>query len=145
MLVLLELCQNEFVKPIGLGARDTLRLEMGYPLYGHDLNEETSQMLDKQNYPLDKYGSYGIINMDATWMPNFLIGEALKDKQRKYPNTKFIKDFKKVFVKDWQLKDDSNAMMVFNRKGERVFYVDGKLTKKQSDEMVALIWKLIKQ
>jgi aminomethyltransferase len=38
----LELCQNEFVKPIGLGARDTLRLEMGYPLYGHDLNEETS-------------------------------------------------------------------------------------------------------
>lgn len=38
----LELCQNEFVKPIGLGARDTLRLEMGYPLYGHDLNEKTS-------------------------------------------------------------------------------------------------------
>ncbi len=30
------------VEPIGLGARDTLRLEMGYPLYGHDLNDETS-------------------------------------------------------------------------------------------------------
>jgi aminomethyltransferase len=27
------------VKPIGLGARDTLRLEMGYCLYGHDINE----------------------------------------------------------------------------------------------------------
>ncbi|HDQ41659.1 MAG TPA: glycine cleavage system aminomethyltransferase GcvT [Desulfonatronum sp.] len=26
--------------PAGLGARDTLRLEMGYPLYGHDLDEE---------------------------------------------------------------------------------------------------------
>jgi aminomethyltransferase len=30
------------VKPCGLGARDTLRLEMGYPLYGHELDEKTS-------------------------------------------------------------------------------------------------------
>ena len=37
-----ELCKNEAVKPIGLGARDSLRLEMGYPLYGHDLSDETT-------------------------------------------------------------------------------------------------------
>jgi aminomethyltransferase len=30
------------VKPIGLGARDSLRLEAGLPLYGHDLSIETS-------------------------------------------------------------------------------------------------------
>ena len=30
------------VKPIGLGARDSLRLEAGLPLYGHDLNETVS-------------------------------------------------------------------------------------------------------
>ena len=29
------------IKPIGLGARDTLRLEMGYCLYGNDINDET--------------------------------------------------------------------------------------------------------
>lgn len=29
-------------KPCGLGARDTLRTEMCYPLYGHELNEDTS-------------------------------------------------------------------------------------------------------
>ncbi|MEE3261379.1 MAG: glycine cleavage system aminomethyltransferase GcvT [Candidatus Latescibacterota bacterium] len=28
------------VLPIGLGARDTLRTEMGYPLYGHELSEQ---------------------------------------------------------------------------------------------------------
>lgn len=28
-----------FVRPAGLGARDTLRLELGYPLYGQDLDE----------------------------------------------------------------------------------------------------------
>lgn len=38
----LDLSGKIEVKPIGLGARDSLRLEMGYPLYGHDLNETTS-------------------------------------------------------------------------------------------------------
>ena len=31
----------EMVKPAGLGARDSLRLEAGLPLYGHDLGPET--------------------------------------------------------------------------------------------------------
>jgi aminomethyltransferase len=30
------------IKPIGLGARDTLRLEMGFCLYGNDINDHTS-------------------------------------------------------------------------------------------------------
>ncbi len=35
------LCAAPQVKPIGLGARDSLRLEAGLPLYGHDLTEQT--------------------------------------------------------------------------------------------------------
>ncbi len=34
--------QHKDAKPVGLAARDSLRLEMGYPLYGHDINAETS-------------------------------------------------------------------------------------------------------
>jgi aminomethyltransferase len=34
------LMAHPLVKPVGLGARDTLRLEMGYPLYGQDLDTE---------------------------------------------------------------------------------------------------------
>ena len=32
------------LKPIGLGARDTLRLEMGYCLYGNDIDDNTSPL-----------------------------------------------------------------------------------------------------
>jgi aminomethyltransferase len=37
-----ELLADVRVKPIGLGARDSLRLEAGLPLYGHDLDESVS-------------------------------------------------------------------------------------------------------
>ncbi len=39
-----KLLNNPLVKPIGLAARDSLRLEMGYPLYGHDINDETTPL-----------------------------------------------------------------------------------------------------
>ncbi len=39
------LCAEPEVKPIGLGARDSLRLEADLPLYGHDLDPETTPLM----------------------------------------------------------------------------------------------------
>lgn len=38
------------VKPIGLGARDSLRLEADLPLYGHDLDTETTPIMAALNF-----------------------------------------------------------------------------------------------
>lgn len=37
-----KLLEHPAVKPVGLAARDSLRLDMGYPLYGHDIDDTTS-------------------------------------------------------------------------------------------------------
>ena len=39
-----EAGKGEGIKPIGLGARDTLRLEMGFCLYGNDIDDTTSPL-----------------------------------------------------------------------------------------------------
>jgi aminomethyltransferase len=48
------LCAEPEVKPIGLGARDSLRLEAGLPLYGHDLDEETTPVMADLGFALWK-------------------------------------------------------------------------------------------
>jgi aminomethyltransferase len=42
------------VKPIGLGARDSLRLEAGLPLYGHDLDPQTTPVEAELGFAISK-------------------------------------------------------------------------------------------
>jgi aminomethyltransferase len=48
------LVANPLVKPIGLGARDSLRLEAGLPLYGHDLDAATTPVMAGLNFAINK-------------------------------------------------------------------------------------------
>lgn len=57
---LLEVGKKYDIKPIGLGARDTLRLEAALHLYGNDLDEETSPIEAGLSWsvPKDKTADY---------------------------------------------------------------------------------------
>ena len=62
---------SQGVKPIGLGARDTLRLEAGLCLYGHDINESTSPIEANLKWAISKrrieeggFVGYGKIKSD---------------------------------------------------------------------------------
>ena len=48
------LLSDHRVKPIGLGARDSLRLEAGLPLYGHDLDETVSPVEGDLAFAINK-------------------------------------------------------------------------------------------
>jgi len=66
------------IRPVGLGARDTLRLEMGYCLYGNDIDETTN--------PLEA-GLGWTVRLDKT---AFLGQEALLEAQRRGPGRKLV-------------------------------------------------------
>jgi len=45
---------HDLAKPIGLGARDSLRLEAGLPLYGHDLDTKTTPVMAGLTFAINK-------------------------------------------------------------------------------------------
>ena len=62
---IMEAGKNQNIMPAGLGARDTLRLEMGYCLYGNDIDETTSP-----------------IEAGLSWIVKFTDGNNFLDRER---------------------------------------------------------------
>jgi YtfJ family uncharacterized protein len=104
-----------------------------------DTNNDASEALLKEKFPEDKYQSFGIINMAATWMPNFAISAALKKKQERYPKTIYVRDYKKLLVKAWNIADDSSDVLAFDKKGQLIFKKEGKLDAAEIQTLIKTI------
>lgn len=68
------------IKPAGLGARDTLRLEMGFCLYGNDIDDTTSPLeaglgwITKLNKTADFTDKQHMIDLKAAGLQRKLVG-----------------------------------------------------------------------
>ncbi len=109
-----------------------------------DLNNETSEALRLENFPRDQYQSFAMINMDATWLPNFAISSALEEKQKKYPTAIYVKDYDKILVKEWNLADDNSDVLAFDKSGKLIFMKAGKLTPQDIQKLIGLIRENLK-
>jgi len=99
----LDLSAQAEVKPIGLGARDSLRLEMGYPLYGHDLDDTTSPVEAAIGWVVSKsntsfIGSDRVLKEKAEGAKRKRIGVKLLDRGIAREGTEIKKDGKKIGV-----------------------------------------------
>ena len=89
------------IKPIGLAARDTLRLEMGYCLYGNDINDTTSP-----------------IEAGLGWITNFtkdfVNADALAKEKEQKPERKLVAfelDERGIPRKDYDIVDENGDII----------------------------------
>lgn len=78
---LLEIGEPSGLLPVGLGARDTLRLEMGYPLHGHEISADITPLEANLNW---------VVKLEKA-IP-FVGQEALK-KEKELGSKKYLKAF----------------------------------------------------
>lgn len=77
------------LEPAGLGARDTLRIEMGYALYGNDITKETTPLEARMGW-LTKFDKGGFVGKDRllqqkeNGIPRKLMGFKIQE-ERKIP------------------------------------------------------------
>ena len=104
-----------------------------------DLNNDLSDAVKAAELDRSKYASVAIINMAATWKPNFAINSALKSKQEKFPHTIYVKDMDKHVVNAWDVADDNSDIILFDKEGTVLFYHEGKVEGDQVNEVITLI------
>ena len=104
-----------------------------------DKNERVAEALKARHFDRSKYGSIAIVNMAATWKPNFIIQKILESKQKKYKDTIYVMDKNKVLVDKWGVADDDSDILLFDKNGKVLFYKAGRL----SDEDIAKLIHII--
>jgi len=104
-----------------------------------DLNNPLSDALKAEAFDRSKYGSVAIINMDATWLPNFAIASSLEKKQEKFPDTLYVKDLKKILVDQWDIADDNSDIILLDQKGTVLYLYEGALEQDEIDKLITLI------
>jgi aminomethyltransferase len=89
--------------PCGLGARDTLRLEMGYPLHGNDIDEKTSPLEARLSFAVDLnkesfIGKDALLKQKNEGIKKKLIGIELIDKGVPRQGCICLKDNKEIGI-----------------------------------------------
>jgi uncharacterized protein len=104
-----------------------------------NLNNDFSAALKAKKYDRANYGSIAIINLAASWKPNFAIENALKHKQEEFPDTLYVKDKNRVLVNEWALADDNSDIVIFAKNGKVLFHKDGEMQEEEIKQALKII------
>lgn len=106
-----------------------------------DLNTLLTERIKAKKFNAKVFHSVGIVNLAATWMPNALLESRLQEKQEKFPRTLYVKDKKKVLVKEWGLADDDYNVLIFDKQGKLIYKYSGEVPEEEIAQVIQLIEK----
>jgi aminomethyltransferase len=94
---LIEAGQPFAIAPVGLGARDTLRLEMGYPLHGQDISEERTPLEAASSWAVsfdkgDFRGRDALVKQKEEGIPTRLWGFRMQDRIIPRAHARVVRD-----------------------------------------------------
>jgi predicted transcriptional regulator len=108
-----------------------------------DQNEAFTEALRERAYPGEGFATFAVINMAATWKPNFVISKVLKAKQKRYPRTRYVEDRDRALVKAWDLADNAYVVVVLDREGRVRYHTDKELDERRIREVIGLLDELV--
>lgn len=109
-----------------------------------DKNAALIEAIKTANLPHDRYQTTTIINTDDA-IPGsaMFVRSSIESNKQLYPWSQFIVDSEGVTRKAWQLQEESSAVAVLDKEGRVHYAKDGALTPQESQQVVALLRKLL--
>jgi len=104
-----------------------------------DLNDALSDAVKASEPDRSRFASVAIINMAATWKPNFAIQSVLEGKQEKFPNTIYVKDMDKHVIEAWGVADDNNDIILLDKSGKVIYFHEGEVDADGIKKVIKLI------
>ena len=107
-----------------------------------DQRHDTTAILDAINgkkFDTKKHKLVAIINLASTWMPNALIETKLKSNQKDMPHMLYVFDKTKHLLKNWNLKDDSINVLIFDKNGKLIYQKSGNFNSAKIQNILKMI------
>ncbi|BBG65752.1 protein ytfJ precursor [Hydrogenimonas sp.] len=128
---------------------DSSTLESGVHLLLYmdpDRRKETQPLFDRLKRSATEgkpFPTVAIVNLAATWMPDFVLESMLSKKQKELKNTVFVFDRRKYLVDKWRLEDEASNVMIVDRNSEVLYYRSGEISPAEAEHIINLIQSMV--
>lgn len=101
--------------------------------------------IDSAGYDFESVEVTLIINTEATWIPNGIIEGKVQGKAKDDTTKNYVLDKDKVLLSEWNLSEDNPNIIVVDKSGKVIYYLDEELKEGLGNELLKIIESEIKK